>query len=133
MIRSSLSLLAAAVLAGCAANTKGDFLCEAQLGSPCSTIAQADGGGGSGARLVTERDEDRLSDTITQQPLGIGKGGTGAFAGMPDGGAPYQTSRYRVPEIVGRIWLAPYYDDNQILHESAYIHAVVVDAHWAER
>ncbi len=133
MIRSISICLVAGVLTGCAANTEGDFLSEAQLGSPCSTIAQADGGGGMGAHTVTEREEDRLSDTISQEPLGIGKGGGAAFAGMPDGGFPYQTSRYRVPEIVGRIWIAPYYDDNQILHESSYIHAVVVDAHWAQR
>lgn len=133
MIRLMSICLAGALLAGCAANTDRDFLCEAQLGSPCSTIAQADGGGGAGAQLVTERAEDQLSDTVSQEPLGIGKGGTAAFAGMPDGGFPYQTNRYRVPEVVGRIWLAPYYDDNEILHESSYIHAVIVDAHWAQR
>lgn len=133
MIRSISMCITAGVLAGCAANTENDFLCAAQLGSPCTTIAEADGGGRQGAHLVTERPEDRLADTLTQAPLAIGKGGTTAFAGMPDGGFPYQTSRYRVPEIVGRIWIAPYYDDNQILHESSYIHAVIVDAHWAER
>lgn len=133
MIRFILLSLVSVTLAGCAANTEGNFLCEAQLGSPCSTIAQADGGGGMGAHLVTEREEDRLSDTISQEPLGVGKGGAVAFAGMPDGGFPYQTNRYRVPEVVGRIWIAPYFDDNQILHESSYIHAVIVDAHWAQR
>ncbi len=126
----ALPLLA---VAGCADNTQGDFLCEAQIGSPCSTISQADGGGVPNVNTVNEHAEDRLSDTITQQPLGVGKGGAAQFAGMPDGGFPYQTNRYRVPELVGRIWIAPYHDENEILHESAYIHAVIVDAHWATR
>ena len=87
MIRIASIGLMASVLTGCIGNAEDDFLCAAQLGSPCSTIAQADGGGGAGAHLVTEREEDRLSDTISQEPLGVGKTGTAAFAGMPDGGA----------------------------------------------
>lgn len=131
-LRSAL-LFGALFLSACADNAENEFLCAAQVGSPCSTIAQADGGGGGHVNLVEERVEDTLADTITQQPLGIGKGGDAAFAGLPDGGTPYQTSRYRVPELVGRIWIAPYYDENEILHESSFIHAVIREAHWATR
>jgi conjugal transfer pilus assembly protein TraV len=125
---------AALLLAGCSgSNTQGDFLCAAQIGSPCATIAQADGGG-TGARVVpiTESVEDSAMATLNQEPLAIGKAG-GAYAGMPDGGFAYQSGRYRVPEIVGRLWIAPYLDGNRILHESRYIHFVVSEAHWAVR
>ncbi len=43
--------VAALSLAACASNTvRDDFLCEAQLGVPCSTIAEADGGHGRSTR-----------------------------------------------------------------------------------
>ena len=132
MIRMTI-IASALLLSACADNAQNDFLCPAQEGSPCTSISQADGAGGAGRTLVSERAEDRLADTLTQEPLGIGKSGPTQFAGMPDGGFPYQTSRYRVPELVGRIWIAPYHDENEILHESRYIHAVMVEAHWRDR
>lgn len=126
-------LLASIVLlSACADNAQNDFLCPVQgSGSPCSTIAQSDGVGGGHVNLVTERREDTLADTLSQEPLGVGKAGTAAFAGMPDGGFAYQSNRYRIPEVVGRIWIAPYHDENEILHESRYIHAVITEARWA--
>lgn len=126
-------IFATLVLSACAgANTEKDFLCEAQAGSPCATISQADGGGAAAATLVTETPEDTAMATLSQDPLGMGKS-AGPYSGMPDGGFPYQSDRYRVPEVVGRIWIAPYLDENRILHESTYVHAVIVEAHWAEK
>ena len=129
-----LKLGALMLLAGCSgSNTQGDFLCAPQIGSPCATIAQADGGGTAGRVMsITESVEDSAMATLSQEPLAIGKGG-GAFAGMPDGGFAYQSGRYRVPEVVGRLWIAPYLDENRILHESRYVHFVVSEAHWAAR
>ena len=122
------------LLSACADNAANDFLCPVQgSGSPCSSIAQSDGAGGGHVSLVTERTEDTLADTLSQEPLGVGKGGAAAFAGMPDGGFAYQSNRYRIPEVVGRIWIAPYHDENEILHESRYIHAVITEARWAVR
>lgn len=134
--RSALvfALVSATLLSACADNTANDFLCPLQeSGSPCSSIAQADGAGGGHVTLVTERTEDTLADTLSQEPLGVGKGTAAAFAGMPDGGFAYQSNRYRIPEVVGRIWIAPYHDENEILHESRYIHAVITEARWARR
>ena len=130
----ALLVSAMTLLSACADNTANDFLCPVQgSGSPCTTIAQADGAGGGHVNLVSERTEDTLADTLSQEPLGVGKGGTAAFAGMPDGGFAYQSNRYRVPEVVGRIWIAPYHDENEILHESRYIHAVITEARWVNR
>lgn len=132
-MRPVIALLIAGLLAGCTgSNTERDFLCEAQLGSPCTTISQADGGGTGSVAAITEQAEDTAMGTLSQDPLGTGKV-DGAFGDMPDGGFPYQSGRYRVPEVVGRLWIAPYLDEDQILHESRYVHFVLVDAHWAER
>lgn len=130
----ALKLSAALLLGGCASsNTQSDFLCAAQIGTPCATIAQADGGGASGHVVsITEQVEDSAMGTLSQEPLAIGKEG-GAFAGMPDGGFAYHSGRYRVPEVVGRLWIAPYLDENRILHESRFVHFVVSEAHWAQR
>lgn len=126
MIAASLSLLGA-----CApGNFKSDFDCAAQIGSPCSTIEQADQGNRNLAHPVTEKVEDTLQSTLTQAPLQLGKGLNG---GMPDGGFAYQTERYRVPEIVGKVWIAPYLDENNLLHESYFVHFVIQEPKWVNR
>ena len=126
-------LIAGLAVAGCAAtNTEQEFLCSAQIGSPCTSIAQADGQGNGTVTPVSETAEDTVLKSLSQDPLGIGKMES-AYAGMPDGGHPYETSRYRQPEIVGRLWIAPYLDDNALLHESRYVHFVLQDAQWVQR
>lgn len=133
MIKAAAKLAAISLLlGGCGSNTSKDFLCAAQIGKPCATIAQADGQGRGQVTSVTERPEDTALSTLSQNPLGVGKGGA-SFAGMPDGGFAYESSRYRVPELVGRLWIAPYLDEDRLLHESRYVHFVVIPAHWAER
>lgn len=131
MKRAIIICVAWGAFAACS-NTESDFLCEAQLGSPCTSIAQADGAGAISTTGVTERAEDTAMGTLSQDPLGIGKTGA-AFAGMPDGGFSYESGRYRVPELIGRLWIAPYLDEHKILHESRYVHFVVAEARWAER
>lgn len=133
-MKNLLIIPALLALGGCGvgSNTERDFLCEAQLGSPCSTISQADGQGGGTASPITEHPIDTLSGTISQDPLLAGKP-EDAYAGMPDGGFAYETGRYRVPELIGRVWIAPYLDEDALLHESQYVHFVIQDAHWAQR
>lgn len=126
-------VIAGLAVAGCAAtNTEQEFLCSAQIGSPCTSIAQADGQGGASVTPVSETVEGTALKSLSQNPLGVGKLDH-AFAGMPDGGYPYETSRYRQPEIVGRLWIAPYLDQGALLHESRYVHFVLQDAHWVQR
>ena len=126
-------IIAILALSGCSAtNTEQDFLCPAQTGSPCSSIAAADGQGNGHVTPVTETVEDSALKNLSQEPLGLGKS-DGILTGMPDGGYPYETDRYRQPEIVGRLWIAPYLDDNELLHESRYVHFVLQEAHWVQR
>lgn len=124
-------------LAGCAGggNTERDFLCKAEIGKPCATISESDGTSGSGTAIpVTETSPDAALKGLSQDPLTFGKaGGSGPLSGMPDGGWPYESGRYRVPEVIGRLWIAPYLDEEAILHESQYVHFVVMDAYWVEQ
>ena len=133
MIRSLFPLVALTMLGACADNIADDFFCEAQLGSPCSTISQADGGGQAGIRAVTEQPTDTALSTLSQDPLGVGKGDGSGLGALPDGGYAYDSRRYRVPEVVSRLWIAPYEDENEILHESRYVHFVLADPTWASR
>lgn len=129
----SLLILAVATLAGCSVtNTESDFLCTAQVGSPCSSIAQADGQSGQEITPVSETLEDSALKSLSQDPLALGKT-SDALATLPDGGYPYDSGRYRQPEIVGRLWIAPYLDQNELLHESRYVHFIVQDARWVQR
>ena len=126
-------LISGLALSACSgSNTDRDFLCESQVGSPCSTIAQADGGGSNAITHITERAEDTAMSSLSQEPLKMGKIGA-HLNGMPDGGNSYASGRYRVPEVVGRLWIAPYLDENKILHESRFVHFVLRDARWAQR
>lgn len=126
-------IVAVAALAGCSVtNTESDFLCTAQVGSPCASIAEADGQSGQEVTPVTETLEDTALKSLSQDPLALGKS-PDALATLPDGGYPYASGRYRQPEIVGRLWIAPYLDQNELLHESRYVHFIVQDAHWVQR
>lgn len=134
MTRFMFLAATAFTLVGCAStNIDKDFHCAAQDGTACATIGEADRTSKSGkVQPITEREEDRALKSLSQPPLGTDKA-TGTYAGMPDGGYAYQTSRYRIPEEVGRIWIAPYLDENQILHEGQYVHFVISEGRWVNR
>jgi len=128
-----LPIIASLALAGCSVtNTEADFLCRAQAGTPCATIAEADGQDGKDLTPVTETLEDLALKSLSQEPIGIGKTAD-IYASLPDGGYPYDSDRYRQPEVVGRLWIAPYLDQNELLHESRYVHFIVQDARWVQR
>lgn len=114
-------------LAACSTNTERDFLCEAQVGSPCTTISQADGNSQGSVTSVTERSSDTAQKQLSQGILTSGK----LSAGFPDGGHGYDTRGYRVPEVTARLWIAPYLDENGILHESGFVHVLIREAKWA--
>lgn len=133
-MRSNLSATcligAALVLSGCASigsNTESDFLCEASVGSPCTTIAASDGTGASGVQSVAERPEDSATKSLSQNPLWAGKGGV---TGLPDGGNPYNATSYRTPELVGTLWIAPILDESGLLHEARFVHFVIRKGAW---
>lgn len=130
----------APILAGCIAlggcangNVASDFACKAEAGVPCRSIAETDNGGSAKGRVVsvTEQPADQMLKTLSQRDLTVGK--RAGYSAMPDGGHGYSSARYRVPEVLGRLWMAPYLDRNEVLHESASVHFVVAESYWVER
>lgn len=122
-------------VAGCSAsNTEANFLCGAAEGQPCASLSEVDGSGVGGAsHSLAERPEDTRSATLSQSPLFGGKPLDATVAGLGDGGAPYQSSRYRIPEKTGALWIAPRLDDQAILYEATYVHFVIREASWGNR
>lgn len=133
-IRPARGLLLACALLGlsaCAAsNTEKDFLCPAQMGSPCTTIAAADGWGAAAGTPLQERGEDVLAGSLTQTPLQPGKGAP--TSGMGDGGFAYDAASYRLPEKVGTLWIAPH-AEGETLYEATYVHFLILPATWGDR
>ena len=125
-------LFAGLLVSGCGANTSSDFLCPAQIGSPCATIAQADNPTRANMALVGQSDAQQAMAQLAQDPLAA-SGATGPFAAMPDGGRAGQGGQFRTPEVVARAWIAPYLDGNGILHESQYIYFVMAESRWVAR
>ncbi len=128
-----LIFVLAIVLTGCGdGNTEKNFLCGAQTGQPCRTMAEIDGAGAVGSSTVAENAQDSQNDQLTQPILTGGKSGS-TVVGVPAGGVPYQSAQYRMPEKTGRLWLPPYLDEAEILHEGTYAHFVVREARWGAR
>ena len=132
MIRSVMIVAALALSACTGGNTEDNFLCGAQTGQPCAAMAEIDGTGTSSGGSLAENPTDSQNKSLTQPVLTGGKPGS-SVAGVPAGGAPYQSARYRIPEKTGRLWLPPYLDATQILHEGTYVHFVVREARWGVR
>jgi conjugal transfer pilus assembly protein TraV len=124
---AGLSLILGTLTACTTGTTERDFLCEAQEGSPCTTISAVDGTGAAGARSLAERPEDTALKSLSQNPLWTGKDSLNA---QPDGGHPYNATAYRSPEVVGTLWIAPILDENGLLHEARFVHFVIREGAW---
>lgn len=127
-------LFSVSMLSGCAslgANTEKDFLCEAQIGTPCATISTIDGSSGPKVIPVTQSEEDKALATLSS--TGLSEKESAGMNNVGFGSQAYHADRYRVEETLGRLWIAPYLDENQILHEARYVHFVLTDARWVSR
>ncbi len=125
ILTTALCVTAAMNLTGCASNTESDFLCSAQVGTPCVSIDAVDGTEDAGRRALAERPADGAAKSLSQGTLALGK----SALAMRDGGHAYDLAAYRTPEVVGSIWIAPYFEDG-ILHEARFVGAVLRDAEW---
>lgn len=122
-----------AVAACGTSTTEKDFLCPAQTGQPCTTIADADGSVTASGKSLRERDPDTLADGLSQAPLISGKGGKGdTGSSMGDGGFSYEANQYRLPEKVGTLWIAPH-AEGEALFEATYVHFLILPAEWGDR
>ena len=160
MMRFSMQTVAAAALAaagllagGCATTHVGDdWQCPVTQGVPCQSVVAADP-----ARDATRAQEAvATADDERSQPCAKGCRPFGwlrrALAGSkaladnndamaesepstgPDSGEPHAgeagNGDLRLPETVGRIWIAPYVDDESIYHEAAWVRVVLRPARW---
>ncbi len=145
----------------CATNTvSDDFLCEAQLGTPCTTIADADGSQGRG--VPTRRAPPTGGGERSQPSPDHGRGYRegrdpstqgGVYAGPKpiafDNGGDLQRPPavvaagpslynsqvldpvlFRAPERVSSIWIAPFVGENGFLYQPGYVHFVVEEGRW---
>ena len=126
-------LILTLILFGCSGSStvEKDFLCAAQDGTPCATIGEADGSTTQHTLGVQEQREDAMLASLSQDDPGS-KAAT-AYAGLPTKAHGYDGDRYRVPEVIGRLWLAPYLDEHKILHEARFVHFVVSESRWVKR
>lgn len=135
-ITSIAAILAVgSMLSGCVslgANTEDDFFCEAQAGSPCATIGSTDGTKANQTIGITETVEDGLLSSIGNVGAVSEKEQIG-LTGISQGQFAYETSRYRIPEELSQLWIAPYLDENQLFHQGRFVHFVVRDAQWVTR
>lgn len=122
------------VLGACGTSTtEKDFLCPAQTGQPCTTIADADGMTTAGTKSVQERESDTLADDLTANPLLAGKAGKASTASaMGDGGFSYDAGQYRLAEKVGTLWIAPH-AEGEALFEATYVHFLILPAEWGDQ
>lgn len=142
------------LLAGCASSTvSSDFECEAQVGTPCATIAEADGrsvatgsagyrhrtGGGAG-----EGQHERSSPAVAngnlragpqpipfEDPPAVARAPQTVVAG--DGLASHEVVNpvlFREPERVTTVWIAPFVGENGYLYQPGYVHFVVQEGRW---
>lgn len=130
-----ITLIALLALSGCSlGNVEKDFLCAAEDGLPCRSIKDVDGVSATDGTTVAEAEADTRNKSITGAPIfGGKKTGAGAAAVVPAGGVAYPSARYRIPEKTARLWIAPYRDGNEILHEGTYVHFVIREAAWGQR
>jgi conjugal transfer pilus assembly protein TraV len=132
IVKAAFTFGAIIILSGCAslgANTEKDFLCEAQIGSPCTSISAVDGTTSAAIVPISEKEEDSIMASLNSQGLSEKeKTGISSY-----GSYSYDGSRYRVAETISKLWIAPYLDENQILHEGRYVHFVLTDARWVRR
>lgn len=136
-------------LSGCGitSNHSNDFKCEADLGTPCTSMAVADGGRQSQSKLVTPTGGNTVKPynpnpkpftgwlkgkgtQLTLTDANLPRTGTGS----PSRNLPasrYNAKAQRVPERLATLWVASYLDSDGILHDASYVHFVVQEAGWS--
>ena len=118
-------------LSACAGNRNSDFQCPPQVGggTSCVTLAQADAQVRTGVAPVTASSSGggRTATAAATTPAGAPR------SAIPGLGARSDAAQFRQPEVVGRIWVAPYLDQAGLLHSEQSVMFVVTPARWVAR
>ena len=92
----------------------------------CQGICRLSDRFGRGAGSTDEEPEDRRD---TQAEAGF-DGDRLQPAGLPPAGSWRDSAR--TPEVLGRIWIAPYVDTAGVYHESSWVRVVIEPAGWRQ-
>ena len=149
-IALATTVAAGSMLGGCATTHVGDdWQCPVVRGVPCQDVVDADpAGAGARQREAAAAPGDLRSEACGAgcRPFGWlrrafaggetqagGRIGTAAesAAGPQQGPAvDPQWDDLRTPEVIGRIWIAPYVDAQGVYREGAWVRAVLRPARW---
>ena len=90
-------------------------------GTPAGSGMEAAGGNGlAGGNALAGGDETAAATGASSGP--------GAESADPHAGEPNHA--LRLPEVVGRIWMAPWVDGEGVYHEGAWVRVVLQPARW---
>lgn len=113
-------------MVGCAGvDSESHFKCKAPEGIGCSSLSGT----------YANAQEDNLPGAPVKKSAIFGKGGEKArtIAGAAStitGAAPTTGTPIMSAPVVLRIWVAPWEDGRKVLHDQAYLYAVVDPGHW---
>ncbi|MGZ8257174.1 MAG: TraV family lipoprotein [Gallionella sp.] len=115
----SVILVMCVALTGCAGfDSESKFKCKAPDGIGCSSLS------GTYANAIA----DNLPGSPKRKSSNKGKGAETeqAIAGLaPETGQPVLSA-----PVMLRVWIAPWEDGRKVLHDQAYLYAVVDPRHW---
>jgi conjugal transfer pilus assembly protein TraV len=109
-------------LAGCNMTGIGGtdkFDCQAPVGIPCESLS------GAYANAVADNLPGSKKKTKSKYASNKTKAAPGVVGEAPQTGAPLLSDR-----TVLRVWVAPWEDGKKVLHDQAYLYAVVDPGHW---
>ncbi|MDP2761326.1 MAG: TraV family lipoprotein [Sideroxyarcus sp.] len=107
------------LMAGCAGvDSESHFKCQAPEGIGCSSLS------GTYANAL----EDNLPGSPVKKSATYDKDGEKEHA--ITGAAPQTGTPILSAPVVLRIWVAPWEDGRKVLHDQAYLYAVVDPGHW---
>ena len=158
-LSSAILIVGGLALGGCATNhVSSDWQCPVVQGIPCQSVSEADPAGpgerqsagtpqGAGAPRAgaAERSEPctdrcRPFGWLRRFLAGTGNDGADMAADVPEpSGAPDPhfpsvpepaDGNLRTSEVIGRIWIAPYVDENGLYHEAGWVRVVLEPARW---
>lgn len=119
LIICSLSLL---FLASCMSTENKDFSCPPQKGKSCLTIKQSD--------VISDSEQVLQSPKIDKRADLINNNHTDYRV---KGFIMSRVSPTRTQEVVGKIWIAPFLDEENNLFDESYVYTVFKPALWSTK
>ena len=122
MLVKLLGILVASSLAGCNMTGIGGtdhFDCQAPAGIPCESLS------GAYANAVADNLPGTKKKTTSKYASNKAKVAPGIVGAAPQTGTPLLSDR-----TVLRVWVAPWEDGKKVLHDQAFLYAVVDPGHW---